>query len=444
MFTVLRHRTFRRLFLAQVVALVGTGLATVALALLAYDIAGASAGEVLGTALAIKMIVYVLLAPVSAAVVPPRLRKPVLIGLDVVRAAVVLALPFVTEVWHIYVLIALLQSASASFTPLFQSLIPEILPNERDYTAALSLSRLAYDLESLLSPALAAALLVATPFSGLFVGTSVGFAMSAALVLSTTFPSATSDVDSVGPYSRALRGMRVYLRTPRLRGLLAMNLCAAAGGAMVFVNTVVIVRGELGGHDTDVAWALASFGFGSMSVAVLLPRLLDHISDRDLMLGSGLAMGIALLLGTGAWWAGGGKPAWAWLIPLWIAMGMGYSGLITPGGRLIRRSAEPENLPFLFASQFSLSHACWLLTYAIAGWVGARLGLGTALGILAVLCWMAWLFARSTWAAGDTEVITHRHDNLGPDHPHVREHARPDGSHAHRFFIDDIHTRWPK
>jgi hypothetical protein len=36
--------------------------------------------------------------------------------------------------------------------PLFQSTIPEILKEERDYTRALSLSRLAYDLESLLSP----------------------------------------------------------------------------------------------------------------------------------------------------------------------------------------------------------------------------------------------------------------------------------------------------
>lgn len=142
MLEVFRHRTFRRLFAAQVIALVGTGLATVALALLAYDLAGAHAGEVLGTALAIKMVVYVVLAPVSGALVPPHMRKKVLIALDLVRAGVALALPFVTEIWQVYLLIALLQSASAGFTPLFQSVIPEILPEERDYTRALSLSRL--------------------------------------------------------------------------------------------------------------------------------------------------------------------------------------------------------------------------------------------------------------------------------------------------------------
>jgi multisubunit Na+/H+ antiporter MnhG subunit len=50
MLSVLRNDTYRKLFLAQVASLLGTGLATVALGLLAYDLAGA----VLGTALAIK------------------------------------------------------------------------------------------------------------------------------------------------------------------------------------------------------------------------------------------------------------------------------------------------------------------------------------------------------------------------------------------------------
>ncbi|MBA3487654.1 MAG: MFS transporter, partial [Lysobacter sp.] len=175
MLEILRHTSFRRLFLAQVVALVGTGLATVALALLAYDLAGPRAGAVLGTALAIKMTVYVLLAPLAGAFVPLARRKAVMITLDVIRASVALALPFVTEIWQVYVLIALLQSASAAFTPLFQSLIPQILTRERDYTRALSLSRLAYDLETLLSPAIAAALLTLVSFHALFAGTSVGF-----------------------------------------------------------------------------------------------------------------------------------------------------------------------------------------------------------------------------------------------------------------------------
>ena len=44
MIGVLRNRTYRTLFGAQVVALLGTGLLTVALGLLAFDLAGAAAG----------------------------------------------------------------------------------------------------------------------------------------------------------------------------------------------------------------------------------------------------------------------------------------------------------------------------------------------------------------------------------------------------------------
>lgn len=50
MLSPLRHRVYARLFCAQVSALLGTGLATVALGLLAHEIAGASAGEILGYA----------------------------------------------------------------------------------------------------------------------------------------------------------------------------------------------------------------------------------------------------------------------------------------------------------------------------------------------------------------------------------------------------------
>lgn len=444
MFEILRNRTFRQLFGAQVVALVGTGLATVALALLAYDLAGEQAGSVLGTALAIKMIVYVTLSPLAGALVPARSRKAVLIGLDLVRATIALMLPFVTETWQVYVLIALLQSASAGFTPLFQSVIPQILLDERDYTRALSLSRLAYDLENLLSPALAAALLTIISFHGLFAGTAAGFIVSALLVLATAFPVVHATRAEGSPYARALRGMRIYLHTPRLRGLLALNLCAAAGGAMVFVNTVVIVRGPLQGGEREVAWALAAFGGGSMVVALLLPKLLERIQDRSVMLGAASVMAGALFVATGLWAATQGTPGWNLFILLWCVLGAAYAGLVTPGGRLLRRSAAPDDLPFLFAAQFSLSHACWLLAYPLAGWVGATVGLGGAFFALSGVALSGWFFAWRAWPRHDPDVVEHSHPELPKDHPHLIDHQVLEGKHAHPYRIDELHGRWPQ
>src|SRR3954451_15168318 len=230
MLRVLANTTYRRLFLAQAIALVGTGLATVALGLLAYDLAGANAGAVLGTALAIKMIAYVGVSPIAAAFAERLPRRAMLVSLDLVRAAVAVLLPFVSEVWQVYVLIFLLQSASAAFTPTFQATIPDVVPDEGEYTRALSLSRLAYDMESLLSPMLAAALLTVISFNWLFVSTVIGFFCSAALVLSVTIPQPQTSERKGGIYENTTRGIRIYLATPRLRGLLALNLSVAAAG----------------------------------------------------------------------------------------------------------------------------------------------------------------------------------------------------------------------
>lgn len=49
MFSPLKNAAYRHLFIAQVAALLGTGMATVALGLLAHDLAGAGAGEVLAS-----------------------------------------------------------------------------------------------------------------------------------------------------------------------------------------------------------------------------------------------------------------------------------------------------------------------------------------------------------------------------------------------------------
>ena len=87
-------------------------------------------------------------------------RRRLLVGLDLARAGAAVSLPFVTEIWQVYVLIFLMQAASAGFTPVFQATIPDVLPDEKRYTQALSLSRLAYDLESIVSPILAGLLLM--------------------------------------------------------------------------------------------------------------------------------------------------------------------------------------------------------------------------------------------------------------------------------------------
>lgn len=395
----LAHPAYRRLFLAQVIALAGTGLATVALGLLAYQLDPADAAGVLGTAFAIKMVAYVGVAPLAAAALARFPRRAVLVGADAVRLVVALALPFVGEAWHIYVLIFVLQAASATFTPTFQSVIPDVLEDEGDYTAALSLSRLAYDLEAVLSPVLAAVLLLVVPASALFFGTAIGFAGSALLVLATAVPARRVEPDAPeAPFGdRARHGMRLFVRTPTLRPILALNLAVAAAGAFVLVQTVVIARGSLGLGDEAVALLLAANGAGSMLAAFVLPAVLRRVPERRVMLCAAALLTVATALAAVAVTLAGLEGALLVGV-LWFAVGIGWSAVETPVGRLIRRGVATGDLAPAFAAQFSLSHACWLLTYPLAGWLGF-IGLpGTAL-VLAGVAAIATLIAWRLWPA---------------------------------------------
>jgi len=430
MLGTLRNPTFRRLFAAQLVALLGTGLATVALGLLAWQLAGDKAGAVLGTALAIKMVAYVTLAPVAAAIAERLPRRAFLVALDLIRAGVIGCLPFVDQVWQVYALIFALQAASAGFTPAYQAVIPDVLKDEDAYTNALSLLRLAEDLEQLASPILAALLLTVVSFPVLFAGTVAGFVASAMLVMTARLPDRVH-AEGGRFWADVTKGIRIYTRTPRLRGLMVMEAAVAAAGAMVFVNTVVLVKARLGLGEEAVALAFAGFGAGSMLAAFVLPRILTRLDDRPVMIGGAALMvaGVALvpLLGslTG-------------LIALWATIGFGFSLTQTPIGRIINRSAHEVDRGAVFAAQFALSHACWLVTYPLAGWIGADAGLSAAALVLAAIGAAGVVAVLRLWPANDPDIFEHTHDNLPLDHPHLNDQRR----HAHKFVVDETHPKW--
>lgn len=383
MLQVLRNPTYARLFSAQVIALIGTGLLTVALGLLAFDIAGSDAGVVMGLAMTIKMVAYVAVSPIMTAVVARLPRKPVLIGADLIRAGIAMTLPFVTEAWQVYLLIFVLQSASATFTPTFQAIIPSVLPDEGEYTQALSLSRLASDMEALVSPMLAAVLLTVISFHRLFLGTVVGFLVSAALVIASRFPP----VDAPPPArfrDRLTRGARIFWASSELRGLMGLNLVVATTTAMVIVNTVVLVQDQLGRSQSDVALILAFNGGGSMVVALGMPRLLNRLPDRRVMLAGGTALPVLLLAVADVIGWAAGIVQWALLLGLWALLGAATSMILTPSARLLRRNSTEQNRPAVYAAQFSLSHACFLITYPLAGALGAVIGLQAVAFVLVV------------------------------------------------------------
>jgi MFS family permease len=453
----LRNREFRKLFSAQVIALVGTGLSTVALTLLAYDLVGGNAAAVLGTALAFKMIAYVVFAPIVGGLAHRFSRKPFLIGMDIVRAAIVLAMPFVTQVWQIYLLIFVLNLFSAGFKPVFAATIPDILPEERAYTRALSMSRLAYDLENLLSPTFAALALLFMTYTGLFIANSVAFLISAVLIVVTAVP-ASQQVSRLGNlWSEISFGTVSYFKTPRLRALCALYLGVSAASAMIIVNTVIYVKENLGLTSTDVAAALAAAGGGSMIAALTLPKVLDKVADRPVMLMGGAVMAVGVFLISSG-------PQFPQMLGVWFLIGLGWSLVQTPAGRVVNRSSSAADRSAFFSAQFAISHACWLLFYPIAGQLGTRLGVETTAIWLAGGIAVFTVLAARLWPRDDAVVLVHEHQSvehshehshdehhdhegnhagLNADEPHTHVHAHAAVRHSHAYVIDDHHASWP-
>lgn len=179
-----------------------------------------------------------------------------------------------------------------------------------------------------------------------------------------------------------------------------------------------------------------AFGAGSMMAALLLPRLLDNVKDRPVMFGGAWLM-VATLLGFAATVSFFGI-SWSTLLLGWFLIGLGYSIVQTPSGRLLRKSAHAEDRPAVFAAQFALSHACWLFAYPLSGWLMTRFGTVPTLLILAAVALAGIFAALRFWPADTADDVEHTHDNLPPDHPHLQGHKR----HSHALIIDDAHPHW--
>lgn len=431
---------FRTLFCAQIASLTAVGLLTVALSLAAFRIGGVAAGgQILGLLLALKMVAYVGLAPLADAVLRGRGRKRVMVLLDIGRMGLLIPMAFAATTWEIAILAFAFFALSSAFTPLFQSVIPDVLPEKETYSRALAYSRVAYTIEAVMSPVIAAALLSAIRPDSLFLVAALSFAASIIALVATRFPADVQDDKTGSLRQRALRGLSIYRRTPRLRGLFLFNLALSLAMAWVLVNSVVYAGARLGDADRYFPILMAFYGLGAALGAVFVPRLVERYDERRVMATGALAfaaVGPAILL----------PLAFSGLLALWAGFGLASSLVLTPGGLVLTRSANQKDRSAVFAAQFSLSHAGWLIAYPLAGWLAAAAGLEQALVILSALCAVFALIALRVWPATDPEVRPHHHPDLPEGHPHLRDVPAqgPDHRHQHAFYIDDLHPTWPR
>src|SRR6266567_738876 len=191
--TVWRNRDCRLLFGAQIISLLGSGVTTIGLALFAYQLTGrVSATAVIGNALTLRILAFLLFSQPAGVIADRVSRKKILIAADLVRFGLLALFPFITVVWQIYAMIFAINAVTAFFTPTFEASIPEVAGGEQ-YVKALSLSRVATDVEAVAAPALAGLLVALLGVRWVFWFDAFTYLISALMVGVVTIPFAGND-----------------------------------------------------------------------------------------------------------------------------------------------------------------------------------------------------------------------------------------------------------
>lgn len=365
------NRVFQKLYWAHVVSLLGSGISSVALGLLAHALVGASASEVLGYTLTIRIVVIVLCSPWAGHVGQRFGARSMLIWSDMIRVGIVTAFFFVDAVWQIYVLAIFLNLGAALFTPIYKAVIPGVV-TDKQYPKAFAIGSVAYDVSSILGPALAGLLIATIGFRGSFLVDAGTFALSALLVIA--LPRAAIEVSNA-TRTAPWHGVGAMFKRPALRESLLLALQVSVGGAFVLVGTVDFVKEELALPDRFYAWAMAFYGFGSVCGALGYSHVGSEI--RKLMVAAGAPVMIAALILV-CW-----LPSFSILLVAWAFIGAVQSMLGVRGGELLATNSKIEERAHIFAAHFALSHAGWGLTYPLAGVLTTRIGFVNA----------GWIFA---------------------------------------------------
>ncbi len=370
-----RHGVFQKLFWAHVISLVGSGLSSVALALLAHQLVGASASAVLGITLAIRTVVIVFFSPWAGQIAERCGARALMIGSDVLRAAIVIGFFFAESVWQLYVLALFLNLGAAIFTPVYKAVIPGVV-SEKQYPRALALGAIAYDTANILGPALAGLFIATFGFRGNFLADAVTFLVSAALLFAVRRPEVDGLRANKNPTALGHGLAAMFQRAP-LRQTLFLALQVSVMGAFVLVATVDFVKGQLGLPDRAYAWAMAAYGIGSVCGAALYARVATR--GRDFFVAAcAPAMLLALALA-------GSLQQYLPLLIGWVFAGAAQSILGIRGNELLATNSRGEERAHIYAAHFSLSHAGWGLTYPLAGFLTTEIGFGQTAWVFCAL-----------------------------------------------------------
>jgi MFS family permease len=258
------------------------------------------------------------LGPVAGALVDRWRPHITMIGADLGRAAVLLALmagPGASHLWIVYMAVAGQACLSQFFGPARSRLIPAVASAEGLAAANAAVSA-GSELALLVGPALGGAVYAA---AGLRV--AVGLDIASYLVSASTIGALRVSAEPdprplpgdrrsfcVGLLVDFANGLRLVGRTPILRALLAVSLVLFVGGGLLPVLIVPFADHQLHATAAQYGLVLSAQALGGLVGAAVVAPIMQRAGDPRLLIGTSLlamAGAVAALGNTTRWWVAG-------------------------------------------------------------------------------------------------------------------------------------------
>jgi len=401
---VLGLLVMRRVWIAQVVSLLGDFLALFAvIAYVTYRLKG-SAAQVTGVQIA-YMAPYALMGPLSGVFVDRWPIKPTLVSSDLIRAVLVVFLFFTTSLWQIYAVLAALSCVSTFFGPAQSVTIRTYVP-PHGLIAANALMQTAMVGNRIIGPTVAGILVAAFGASVCYALDVVSFLASAALIgtVSIMRPKATvqSGVSDKGRVGAVIHDMGVGMRFIVHHAALSFVVLAMAAGMFVigcFGPLIAIyVREWL--HASAFVFGIVSamVGAGMIFGMPVVRRLSGTVSNSTLVLGglAGIGLG-ALLLGAFT------LAATAMLGT--FTLGFAFAGIIVPAQTLMQRETPHELLGRISSTVMSVVFFAQLIGLVLSGVFAQVFGVRLVFFVCAAIAWVLtgagkWLLGTDRHAQG--------------------------------------------
>ncbi len=388
-----QHKEFVRLWAGQSISEFGSWLG--ALGLLAILVLEATPAQ-MGILETLKAAPALLVGLFAGVWVDRRRRRPLLIGADVGRAALlgavaVMALVGLAQMIHLYLAALLVGSLTVLFNLAYHSYVPGLVRREQLVEANSKLGATS-SLAEIASPGLGGLLvqLISAPLT--LILDAASFLVSAFFVVSIRDPEPEPEPDdeSGGMWSQIKTGLQVVIGHPLLRATAGASATRSFfGGFFAALYSLFVLR-EVGLSPAVLGLLIGAGGVGSFFGAVLVGRFNRRLGwGNGLIVASLLSSLLALLIPLAS-----GPPLLAAAILLaGQLIGDAFLTVYFIGERSLRQSVTPGRLLGRINASFEfLVGGVGTAGILVGGLTGQVLGLRPATAVAAVGMILAFLW----------------------------------------------------